>query len=77
MYNHKFCKLLSANYLLSQVFTKILKNVTILRIVNFNLLKTSAFRCRFAGVCVQNVNTLTPYVRGLKAIDFGKRHDQF
>ncbi len=29
------------------------------------------------GVCVQNMNTLTPYVRGLKAIYFGKNAVEF
>ncbi len=58
MYNPEFCKPLSANCLLVQVFTKFLKNVTVLRIVNFNLLKINAFSCYLWGVCVQNVNTL-------------------
>jgi hypothetical protein len=36
------------------------------------MLKTSAFRRRFERVCVQNVNTLTPYVRGLSIIFYRK-----
>jgi hypothetical protein len=36
------------------------------------MLKISVFRCCLAGVCVQNVNALTLYVRGLKAVGYGK-----
>ena len=70
MYNRKFYKQLISSRLPIQVFTKNLKNGTNLRIVIFNLLKISVFRCCLAGVCVQNVNTLTLYVVGLKAIGY-------
>jgi len=73
MYNRKFYKQLISSRLPIQVFTKNLKNGTNLRIVIFNMLKISVFRCCLAGVCVQNVNALTLYVRGLKAVGYGKR----